>query len=109
MNAVAKKCYMAELHLFEERGTYFVFIPYNLRLFEVDRDTYHDLTEMYAKYGTETPIISDDEQYIESGILYEAEESMGDPIKTRCEADELAVEGGKRIGSHLRRCFADCK
>lgn len=95
MNAVAKKCYMAELHLFKKRGKYFVFIPYNLRLFEVDQDTYNDLAEMFAKYGTKTPVMSDDEQYIEAGILYEAEESMGDPVQTRCEADELAMSEEK--------------
>ncbi len=92
MNAVAKKCYMAELHLFEMRNTCFVFIPYNLHLFEIDRDTYNELTEMYEKYGVDTPIMSCDEQYIEAGILYEADEPFGDPIQRRCEAEERAEE-----------------
>lgn len=79
MNATAKKCYFAEMHFFKKNGTFFVFLPYLLRLYEVDSKTYEELSKLYEIYGTETPVQIDDHEYIEAGILYESEKPIGDP------------------------------
>lgn len=86
MNAVAKKCYLTEMHLFEKHGTYFVFLPYLLRLYEVDVETFNQLDELYKTYGTDQPLDLHIEEFIEAGILYEAEKPLGDLLKIRSEA-----------------------
>ncbi len=81
MSSVPKRCYLSELHLFTKRGEYFVLLPCLLRLYRVDYDTYCELSELVNNYGTDTPFLSDDEEYFDAGILYEAEEAVRDPWK----------------------------
>lgn len=81
MTSTAKKCFLTETHLFEKHGIYFVFLPQTLMLYQVDRDTFNELSKLKEKHGTETSFYSDDEELIASGIIYESEEPLGDKFK----------------------------
>lgn len=55
MPGTAKKCYLAELHLFQAHGINFVFLPWNLNLYQIDQETYQMLSELSKSHGTNVP------------------------------------------------------
>lgn len=81
MTITAKKCFLTETHLFEKHGVYFAFLPQTLMLYQVDKDTFDELSKLKEKYGTESSFYSEDEDLIASGIIYESEEPQGDKFK----------------------------
>lgn len=91
MPGTAKKCYLAELHLFQAHGINFVFLPWNLNLYQIDQETYQMLSELSKSHGTNVPFLNRDEDLLEAGICYEAEEPLEDPVRTLSEKAEAVM------------------
>lgn len=87
-----KKCYLSEVHLFKAEDTCFAFLPQNLQLYELDSDTYDQVSALAEKYGTQTPVEDWDADLIEAGILYESDSPAEDRIKQRHEAAIAAMK-----------------
>ncbi|MBE6617133.1 MAG: radical SAM protein [Ruminococcaceae bacterium] len=88
MDSNEKKYYLAEIHMFEKEGTFFVFLPCNLQLFEVDGDTYKKLKKMSDTFGTQIPIDVIDDDFLEAGIIYESDKPQWDVIKSHYELSQ---------------------
>jgi len=87
-----KNCYLSEMHLFKTDDAHFVFQPLTLRLYEVDKDTYGILNDYKEKYGLDKPFICEDEDLITAGIIYHADEPIGDPMQNRFEKAKEEAE-----------------
>lgn len=110
MTSTAKKCFLTETHLFEKHGVYFAFLPQTLMLYQVDKDTFDELSNLKEKYGTGSSFYSEDEDLIASGIIYESEEPQGDKFKQGYEEylKENPDEGIPPITNAVLQIANDC-
>ena len=107
-----KKTFLEELHLFKTEEANFAFLPTRLLLYQIDSDTYDKLADLVEKAGTDTPIDLSDEDLLSAGIIYEADEPLGDTFRKMVEAAE-AEENEKetpklRITNTVLQIANDC-
>ena len=92
MTTDTTKKFLSEMHFFISHDVYFIFLPQNLQLFEVDSDTYYEMMDLHKKFGTDKPLESCDDDMLAAGIVYEAECAEEDIFKKRYELEESKGE-----------------
>ena len=88
-----KKFYLSEMHLFQRNNAFFVFMPCNLLFFEVDHESYKNLCGLQKEFGCHRPLEAFDSEYLDAGLVYEADEPIQDELRTHFESLPATMDG----------------
>lgn len=96
--------------MFKKGETCFVFMPSNLKLFEVDAETYETLKKQQEAYGTQSSIDIVDNDMLEAGIFYESNKPQLDNIELEYKDHEFSIkeENNLTITNTVLQIANDC-